>query len=294
MRSLVSSSLLASVSLLATLLAVGCAASADGTDEDSSDLSAAHPIVTGAKASVLDDLLAKAKAPSTTPAGLVGVGSHAARVNLATAQGGIAHFISENLHVSTLDGEHLADLGDLQVSWSDVRDALMAGGAKFTTTDGAHGASSSEMFVKVECKQVVSPTARPSCTVTPITMTQADSNVLMHALQAVNAPSNTAPGITGVGSRIAQFEVDTAQGGIAHFISESGEITTLDGKSLGSLIDANVAWVDVRDALLRGGASFDVTKGLNGASSSKMSATVECTQVVSPTAKPGCTVRASM
>src|SRR5689334_6123216 len=61
----------------------------------------------------------------------------------------------------------------------------------------------------------------------------ADAQALMDALQKVNAPSNTPAGNLGVGSRIARLELTTAQGGMAHFISQGGEFSSIDGADLG-------------------------------------------------------------
>jgi hypothetical protein len=272
-------------------LFAGCAAEEGSADESSAADLSSHSM-SAAQSQLLSDLLGKAKAPSSTPAGITGVGSHVARIELTTVQGGIAHFISESGEVSTVGGGELGSLVDLGFAWSDVRDALMAGGGKFVTVDGLHGASSSTMLAKVECSQVVSPVAKPTCKVSNITITESDSEALMSALEQAKAPSNTPAGLLGVGSRIARIEVDTAQGGIAHFISENAHISTTDGKELASLGDLEVAWKSLADALLDGGLSWTTTQGEHGSSSSKMSATVECRQVVSPSAKPSCTISA--
>lgn len=141
------------------------------------------------------DALQKANAPSNTPAGLLGVGSRIARIQLTTAQGGMAHFISQGGELSTVDGadlssvspitlsaadsealmqvlatlagKHLGDLGTAAPPWADVRTALLDGTSIWQTTNGAHGSSSSKIVATVECKRVVAPGAKPTCTVTP-------------------------------------------------------------------------------------------------------------------------------
>jgi hypothetical protein len=284
---LISSLLLASVAFLTQ----GCAAeNASDNNEEGAAADLSSGSVTGAHADVLADLLAKAKAPSSTPAGITGVGSHIARVEVDTAQGGIAHFISESGTVSTVAGEELGNFVDLGASWVDVRDALTAGGAKFVTTEGLHGASSSKMLATVECRQVVSPTARPTCTVTPITLTAADNAALMQVLVAAHAPSTDPAGTLGVDDLAASFELTFAQGGIAHFISQGGTISTLDGKKLGDVVDFGVAWQSIETALLDGGATAKTTQGQHGASSSTTTATVQCHRVVAPQARATCTV----
>jgi hypothetical protein len=119
-------------------------------------------------------VLQNVNAPSNTPPGMLGVGSRSARLQLDTAQGGMAHFISEGLTVSTLEGKKLGDLGAAKQPWGAVRDALLDGAATWKTTNGAHGASSSRIIATVECRQVVAPSAKPSCTVTPEVVTSAD------------------------------------------------------------------------------------------------------------------------
>jgi hypothetical protein len=280
MRSLLFPILAASVALLSQ----ACAA------EASSDEGSTAADLSGSKAEVLATVLDKAKAPSDLPGGTTGVSEHVARIELMTAQGGIAHFISESGTVSTIGGGELGNLIDLGVAWVDVRDALIAGGAKFTTIEGLHGASSSTMLAKVVCRQVVSPSAHPSCTVSQITVTQADSEALMKVLEGANAPSNTPPGIVGSSSRIARVELTTAQGGIAHFISMGGSISTVDGNKLADILSLGVAFDSLSTALLDGGLTWTTTQGAHGASSSTMSATVECTQAVAPMAKPTCTI----
>jgi hypothetical protein len=283
MRSLIISMVCASS---VAFFAQGCAAEDAASDEAPA---ASEDALTAAKSSVLNDVLMKAKAPATNP-GITGVGAHAARILLTTAQGGMAHFISQGGSVSTLSGEPLANVTELGIAWSSISDALTAGGAKFTTIQGAHGASSSKMLAKVDCSQIVVPGSRPTCNVAPITLSEEEANALMDVLRGVDAPSTTAPGIVGIGSRAAKIELTFAQGGAAHFISESGAVSTPDGKPLGSLVDANVAWQSVRDALLDSGLEWTTTQGAHGSSSSKMSAQVECSQVVAPAAKPICIV----
>lgn len=271
---------------------VGCAAPTSGDDgapADEEDVKAAKA-VTGAEAQTLMDALVKADAPSATPPGMLGVGSRVARIHLTTAQGGMAHFISQGGELSTADGAALGDFVKLGLAWTPVRDALVKGGAKWTTKAGDHGASSSAMLATVECHQVVAPNAKPSCTVTPITVTAADASTLMTMLRGVDAPSSTPPGMLGVGSRIARVTLTTAQGGMAHFISQGLSVDALDGKHLGDVTTAGVAWADLRTALLDGAAVWTTTNGAHGASSSKIVATVECSQVVAPSAKPSCTV----
>ena len=290
------SKLLFASSAFVTLFALqGCAAQTDdATPSDPNAPSSEDDIksggLSGPNAQALMDVLRAANAPSNTPAGLLGVGSRIGRIQLTTAQGGIAKFISHGGELSTVEGAKLGDVVTLGVDWTTLGKALVAGGAKWNTVEGDHGASSSSIFAKVECKQVVSPTAKPTCTVSPISLSAADSEALMHVLQNVNAPSNTPKGILGVGSRIGRVTLTTAQGGMAHFISEGLEVATLDGKKLGDLGAAATPWADVRDALLDGASIWSTTNGAHGASSSKIVATVECRQVVSPTAKPTCTV----
>ena len=292
--------LVAASSIVLSLFALqGCAA--DSSDASSSDPSASPSDssesdiksggnVSATNAALLMSALEKANAPSNTPAGVLGVGSRIARIQLTTAQGGMAHFISQGGQLSSLDGADLGEVVTLGLDWTKLGKALVSGGAKWQTTELDHGASSSSIFAKVECKQVVSPTAKPSCTVSPITLTADDSAALMQVLENVDAPSNTPAGLLGVGSRIARITLTTAQGGTAHFISEGLEAETLAGKHLGDLGTAGTAWADVRSALLDGTSVWQTTNGAHGSSSSKIVATVECKQVVSPSAKPTCTV----
>ena len=111
--------------------------------------------------------LQNVKAPSSVPQGMLGVGGRTARITLTTAQGGMAHFISESATLETLDGKHLGDLGNAGVQWSTLRDAILDGTATWTTTQGAHGSSSSTIKATIDCKQVVAPSAKPTCTVMP-------------------------------------------------------------------------------------------------------------------------------
>ncbi len=291
---------LASSSILAFFALQGCAAETAGDTAPANDPSAAPADssesdikaggVSAANAKLLMDALEKANAPSSTPAGVLGVGSRIGRIQLGTAQGGMAHFISQSGEVSSVDGGDLGSVVSLGLDWTKLGKALVAGGAKWQTTQGDHGSSSSTIFAKVECKQVVSPTAKPACTVSPITISAADSEALMQVLENVDAPSNTPPGLVGVGSRIARVTLTTAQGGMAHFISEGLSAESLAGKHLGDLGTAATPWGDVRAGLLDGASIWTTTNGAHGASSSKIVATVECKQVVSPSAKPTCTV----
>ena len=291
--------LAAASSIVLSLFALqGCAADTDApasdpsnapSDSSESDIKSGGN-VSATNAALLMSALQKANAPSSTPPGVLGVGSRVARIQLTTAQGGMAHFISQGGQLSSLDGADLGDLVTLGLDWTKLGKALVSGGAKWQTTELDHGASSSSIFAKVECKQVVSPSAKPSCTVTPIVITADDSAALMQVLENVNAPSNTPAGLLGVGSRIARITLTTAQGGTAHFISEGLDAQTLAGKHLGDIGTAGTAWADVRTALLDGTSVWNTTNGAHGSSSSKIVATVECKQVVSPSAKPTCTV----
>jgi hypothetical protein len=287
--------LLAASSVVFALFTLqGCASQTDdGTPSDGpseNDIKQQPGGVSGENAQALMSALMKVNAPSNTPPGVLGVGSRVARLELTTAQGGIAHFISQGGQFSSLDGNDLGSVVDSGVAWKSISDALTAGGLKWDTTQGEHGASSSKIFAKIECHQVVSPSAKPSCVVSPIVLTAADSATLMHLLMAVDAPSNTPPGLLGVGSRIGKVTLTYAQGGIAKFISENMEVSTLAGKELGDIAKANTPWADVRTALLDGTAVWKTTNGQHGASSSTIVATVECKQVVAPSAKPSCTV----
>jgi hypothetical protein len=269
------------------LFAQGCASESASSDESSTG-AADLTSVSGAHAHVLADALAKANAPSNTPPHMLGMSSHIARIGLQTAQGGIAHFISESGSLSTVDGDDLGDLVTLGLSWSDLRDALVAGGAKMVTVQGDHGASSSSLLATVECKQVVSPSAQPTCTVTPITLSDDDNKALDTALLTGGAPS-TATGL-GVGSNEGRIELTTAQGGTAHFISQSATLSTVDGKHLADISDLGVSFKDLETALLDAGLAWKTTNGPHMSSSSTMSATVSCHRVVSPGAKPTCSV----
>jgi len=271
---------------LASFGLAGCAA--ETADDSSSDGS--EDDLTKASNAALMNLLMAANAPSDIPQGQLGVGGRVARVQLTTAQGGIAKFISQGGYLSTATGEKLGNFFDIGGDWQAVSKALVKGGAKWVVTPGANGASSSVLFAEVTCHQVVSPSAKPTCTVAPIALTQDDSDVLMKVLMAANAPSNTPTGMLGVGSRIGKIEIDTAQGGMAHFISQGGTVSTTAGKKLADLVTLGQAWSDVRDAVLAGGGVFATKDGAHGATSSKMTATVECSQVVAPKAKPTCTV----
>ncbi len=278
-----------SVFVVSTLALAGCAANTD-TNDQSADEEIKAGTVSAASAKTLWNLLGDANAPSNTPAGMLGVGSRIARIRLNTSQGGMAHFISESGSLSTVEGTELGNLIDLGGDWSAVKTGLVQGGGKFVTVDGDHGSSSSTLLATVECTHVVSPSAKPHCTVKPIVMSAASSAVLMATLRAAKAPSNTPAGVLGVGSAIGEIEVTTAQGGMAHFISQGGTVSTVAGKKLADLVTLGEAWSDVRDAVVNGGGAFTVTPGTHGASSSKMKASVLCTQVVSPSAKPSCTV----
>jgi hypothetical protein len=293
--------LLAASAAVVSLFALqGCAAenaadpasdpNAPPSDSSESDITKSGGNVSAANAKLLMDALQKADAPSNTPAGLLGTGSRIGRIQLTTAQGGMAHFISQAGELSSLDGADLGNVATLGLDWTKLGKALVSGGATWNTVELDHGASSSSIFAKVECKQVVSPTAKPTCTVSPITLSADDSAALMQVLQNVNAPSNTPAGLLGVGSRIARVTLTTAQGGTAHFISEGLSAETLAGKHLGDVGTAATAWADVRSALLDGASIWSTTNGAHGSSSSKMVATVECKQVVAPHAKPTCTV----
>jgi hypothetical protein len=291
--------LVASSVVLSFFALQGCAAQTDGEPAPSDpaaptssedDITKGSGNVSATNAKALMEALEKANAPSNTPAGVLGVGSRIGRLELTTAQGGIAKFISQGGELSTVSGSDLGSVADLGVDWTTLGKALVSGGAKWNTIDGLNGASSSSIFAKVECRQVVSPSAKPSCTVSPIVLTAAESATLMTVLENVDAPSNTPPGLLGVGSRIARVTLTTASGGMAHFISEGLQVDTLAGKSLGDLGDAATPWADIRTALLDGASIWSTKNGTHGASSSKIVATVECKQVVSPSAKPTCTV----
>jgi hypothetical protein len=292
--------LVASSAVVSLVALQGCAAETasdapssdpNGTPSDSSESDIkSGGNVSAANAKLLMDALQKANAPSNTPAGLLGVGSRIGRIQLTTAQGGMAHFIGQGGELSTLDGADLGNVVTLGLDWTKLGKALVSGGAKWATQELDHGASSSSIFAKVECKQVVSPTAKPSCTVSPITLTASDSEALMQVLENVDAPSNTPAGLLGVGSRIARVTLTTAQGGTAHFISEGLTAATLAGKHLGDLGTAATPWADVRTALVDGTSIWQTTNGAHGSSSSKIVATIECKQVVAPGAKPACTV----
>jgi hypothetical protein len=275
---------LAIASVLACGL-VGCAAPTSDEPSDSTD-----DDLTKTSNKALMDLLVAADAPSDIPAGNLGVGGRVARIQLTTAQGGIAKFISEGGNVSTLGGAELGNFFDLGGDWQKVSKALLAGGAKWDVTPGANGASSSVMLAKVSCHQVVAPNAKPTCTVTQITLTEADSLALMTVLKDADAPSNTPKGMLGVGSRIAKIELTTAQGGMAKFISQGGTVSTTDGTHLADIVTLSQPWSAVRDALLDAGGTWTTKDGAHGSSSSTMDATVECKQVVAPNAKPTCTV----
>jgi hypothetical protein len=275
---------------LSALALAGCAASTDDDGDSSADEAITKGGMSAASAKTLYDLLGEAKAPSNTPAGVLGVGSRIARIRLNTAQGGMAHFISQSGSLSTVDGIELGNLFDLGGDWSAVKTAMTQGGGKFVTVNGDHGSSSSTMLATVECKQVVSPSAKPTCTVKAIELSPESSQVLMTVLRAAKAPSNTPAGVLGVGSAIGEIEVTTAQGGMAHFISQGGTVKKIDGTKLADLVTLGQAWSDVRDAVVNGGGAFTVTQGDHGASSSIMKANVTCTQVVAPSAKPSCTV----
>lgn len=269
---------------------VGCAAeTANNTDSGEDDVKAAKT-VTGTNASALMDLLRGADAPSDVAPGILGVGGRIGRIELVTAQGGMAHFVSHGGQISTVEGGDLGSVLDHDVDWAALEKALQAGGAKWVTVQGAHGASSGSIFAKVDCKQVVAPSAKPTCTVTPISVTAADSKSMMHALMSVDAPSNTPPGLLGVGSRIAHVELKMVNGGMAKFMSHAVSITTVDGKELGDIASADTDWNDFVGALLDGGGVWNVAHGDHGSSTSTMAAEIECKQVVSPSAKPNCTV----
>ncbi len=275
---------------LASLLAVGCAAqSSDGTDQGSDDITKAS------NDAALMDLLTKANAPSDIPQGNLGVGGRQARVQLTTAQGGAAKFISEGGYLSTASGEKLGNFFDIGGGdWQTIRKALEAGGAKWVTTQGQLGASSSVLFATVTCHQVVAPNAKPTCTVQNISLSQDDEDVLMKILEAANAPSDIPKGNLGASGRAAKLQITTAQGGMAHFISQGGEVDALDGKKLADLVTLGEPWSAVRDAVLNGGGVFKTTSGDHGASSSVMTASVSCHQVVAPNAKPTCTITADL
>jgi hypothetical protein len=248
--------------------------------------------ITAASNTALMDLLVKANAPSDIPAGNLGVSGRVARIQLTTAQGGVAKFISEGGHLSTVEGGKLGNFFDIGGDWQAVSKALVAGGAKWVVTQGLMGASSSVIFAKVECRQAVAPKAKPACTVTPVSLSDADSTVLMTELRAANAPSNTPPGVLGVSSRVGSIELTTASGGMAHFISQGGSVSTLDGTHLADIVTLSEPWSAVRDAVLAGGGVWKTSNGDHGASSGTMTATVECSQAVAPLAKPKCTVTA--
>jgi hypothetical protein len=272
-------------------LTAGCAAeSSDGDSSSDQDIKAAPKAVTGANAETLMDALTKANAPSSVPAGQMGVGGRVGRIQLTTAQGGMAHFVSEGGEMSTVEGTDLGNVLSLGLDWSALEKALLASGMKWDVTEGAHGASSSKMLVKATCTQVVAPNAKPTCTLAPMSLTASDSATLMAALENTQAPSNTAPGLLGVSSRIARVTMTFAQGGIAHYVREGLTVDTLDGKNLGDLGSAGVDWAALKTALLNGGSTWATTPGANGASSSKTVAMVQCSRVVAPNAKPNCTV----
>src|SRR5947209_7384093 len=129
---------------LASLLAVGCAAQTSDDSPPADDGS--DDITKASNNAALMGLLEKANAPSDIPQGQLGVGGRVARVQLTTAQGGIAKFISEGGYLSTTGGEKLGNFFDLGGDWQAVSKALTAGGAKWVVTPGANGASSSVLF----------------------------------------------------------------------------------------------------------------------------------------------------
>jgi hypothetical protein len=279
------------VAAFALLTVAGCSAEqANGDGSSDSDIQAANGTVTGANAQALMDLLMKVNAPSNQAPGMLGVGGRVARLELDTAQGGMAHYISQSGQISSLEGADLGTVLAAGADWGALEKALEASGMKWDTKQGDHGASSSRMFAKVDCSQVVAPNAKPTCTVTPIVITEADAQVLMNALMKANAPSDIPAGMLGVGGRVARFTLTTAQGGMAHFISEGLSVATLDGKQLADLGSLATAWADAEGALLDGGSVWKTVNGDHGATLSTIVATVECRQVVAPSAKPTCTV----
>lgn len=279
-------SFLFSLSLTVATFATGCAAeSSDNADSSAADITS----MTADQAKTLSDVLTKANAPSNQAPMTTGVGSHIARISLGTAQGGMAHFISQSGSVSTVDGDDLGSLADLGIAWAPVRDALLADGAKFTTIPGANGGSSSSLVATVECKQVISPSAKPTCSVTSIEMTEQDNSALMTALVNAKAP-NTA--LTGVSDLAGELSLTTSQGGMAHFISQSLELTSTDGKQLADMASVGVEWKALETALLDAGLSWKTTDGDHGATSSTLSASVSCHRVIAPQAKAVCTVAA--
>lgn len=270
MRSLVSASILA---LSVSIFAQGCAADDTTPEDESGDaVSAASKAVSGTNATVLNDLLMKADAPSSTPAGMVGVGSRIARVALS-AKGGT---------ISTVAGVEIASLTDAGGTFEEVRAALVAGGVKET--------SSGSLLAKVECKRAVTPTAKPACTVTPIAFTQADAETLWKLLGAANAPSNTPAGMVGSGSRIAILDLSTQRGDLSPLFNEYGTVSTVAGKKLGEVEKLGVAWASVETALLDAGLSWSVNDAPAGSVSRSLTAKVVCTRAVTPTAKPSCSV----
>src|ERR1700761_2080579 len=64
-----------------------------------------------------------------------------------------------------------------------------------------------------------------------------DATILADALSKANAPSNEAPDVLGVSSRVARITLTSSAGGMAKNIIEFGTVSTVAGDELGDLAD---------------------------------------------------------